>query len=112
MLGTVSLLAEVRLSFSSHFCLVVRDLCVSTLYIAGKTLGTFWKLQNLILSEKNQCVLMTKISFRKTEKSPVCKNKLSQKFHTSRYTHLACFVSTINKIGIFTHLFTVSVQTV
>ena len=41
MLGTVSLLAEVRLSFSSHFCLVVRDLCVSTLYIAGKTLGTF-----------------------------------------------------------------------
>ena len=35
----------------------------------GKVLGTFRKSQKLILSAKNQCVLVAKISFRKTEKN-------------------------------------------
>ena len=80
--------------------------------LAGKVLGVFWKAKKLILIEKNQCVLIPKISFRKTEKSPIRKNKLPQKFSATRYTHLACFVSTINNIGIINHLFIVTVQTV
>ena len=80
--------------------------------LAGKARGIFWKSQKLILIEKSQCVLIPKISFRKTEKSPIRKNKLPQKFRATRYTHLVCFVSTINNIGIINHLFIVSVQTV
>ena len=80
--------------------------------LAGKVLGIFWKSQKLILIEKSQCVLIPKISFGKTEKSPIRKNKLPQKFRATRYTHLACFVSTINNIGIINHLFIVTVQTV
>ena len=81
--------------------------------LAGMLLGTFWKSQKLILSEKNQCVLVLKISFCKTEKkSPIRKNKLPQKFRGTRYTHLAWFGSTINNIGVINHLFIVSVQTV
>ena len=38
------------------------------LVVAGKVLGTFWKSQKLILSGKNQWVVISKISFRKTEK--------------------------------------------
>ena len=33
-------------------------------------LGTFWKLQKLIPSKKNQSVLIEKISSRKTQKNP------------------------------------------
>ena len=54
--------------------------------LAGKVLSTFWKSQKLITNEKNQCVLVAKISFRKTKKSPIRKNKLSQKFRSTRYT--------------------------
>ena len=38
------------------------------LVVAGKVLGTFWKSEKLILSGKNQWVVIAKISFRKTEK--------------------------------------------
>ena len=38
------------------------------LVVAGKVLGTFWKSPKLILSGKNQWVVIAKISFRKTEK--------------------------------------------
>ena len=48
-------------------------------------LGTFWKSQKLILSQKNQSVLVAKISSRKTQKSPIRKNKLPQKFGATRY---------------------------
>ena len=65
MIGTDSLLdllAEVS-HFSSHFCLVVRDLFKQ---------GRYWVLienrKKKTLNEKSQCVLIAKISFRKTEK--------------------------------------------
>ena len=65
MMGTDSLLdllAEVS-HFSSHFCLVVRDLSKQ---------GRYWVLienrKKKTLSEKSQCVLIAKISFRKSEK--------------------------------------------
>ena len=100
MLDTGSLLAGLSF-FLSFFPPGERPL------LAGKVLGIFWKSQKLILIEKSQCVLIPKISFRKTEKS-----QIPQKFHATRYTHLACFVSTINNIGIINHLFIVTVQTV
>ena len=104
MLGTASLLAEVS-HFSSHFQLPRRERSL----LSGKLLRTFWKSQKLIPSEKNQCVLVLKISFRKTEKnSPIRKNILPQKFRATRYTHLACFGPTIKNIGIIiNHLFIV-----
>ena len=59
----LDLLAEVS-HFSSHFCLVVRDLFKQ---------GRYWVLienrkKKKTLNEKSQCVLIAKISFRKTEK--------------------------------------------
>ena len=50
--------------FSSHFQLPRRERSLLT----GKVLCTFWKSQKLIRSEKNQCVLVLRISFCKTEK--------------------------------------------
>ena len=106
MLATGSLLVEVS-HFSSHLCLVVRDLCQQ---------GRYWVLfenrKKLILSEKNQCVLIAKISFPETEKITNPQNKLPQNFRATRYTHLACFVWATSNIGIINHLFIVSVQTV
>ena len=87
-------LAEVS-HFSSHFQLPRRERSL----LAGK-------VQKLILSEKNQRVLVLKIPFRKTEKkSRIRKNKLTPKFRATRYTYLACFGSTINNIGIINHLY-------
>ena len=83
MLGTGSLLAEV-----SHFPFIfassdhkhkimdrpfmpnygVVSQVLLQLVVAGKVLGTFWKSQKLILSGKNQWVVIAKNSFRKTEK--------------------------------------------
>ena len=64
MLGTGSLLAEVS-DFSSHFQLPRPEKSL----LAGKVLCTFWKSQKLIRSEKNQCVLVLKISFCKNHQS-------------------------------------------
>ena len=47
-------------------------------------MGTFWKSQKLIPSMENQSVLIAKISSRKTQKSPIPKNKLPQKFRATR----------------------------
>ena len=73
MLGTASLLAEVS-HFSSHFQLPRRERSL----LAGKLLCTFWKSQKLILSEKNQCVLVLKIPVRK-QKNHQCAKINSRK---------------------------------
>ena len=41
--------------------------------------------KKIIPSEKNQSVLIAKISSRKTQKTPIHKNKLPQKFRATRY---------------------------
>ena len=81
MLDTGSLLAGLSF-FLSFFPPRERPL------LAGKVLGIFWKWQKSILIEKSKSVLIPKISFRKTEKSQIRKNKLPQKFRATRYTHL------------------------
>ena len=48
-------------------------------------LDTFWKLQKLIPSKKNQSLLIVKISSHKTQKiQPIRKNILLQKFRPTR----------------------------
>ena len=50
--------------------------------------GCFLKTQTLVPSNKKQSVQIAKISSLKHKKSPICKNKLSWKFHATRYFHL------------------------
>ena len=45
---------------------------------------TFWKSQKLIPSKKSQSVSIAKISSPETQKSPVRKNKLLQKFRATQ----------------------------
>ena len=54
------------------------------------TLGTgyFLKIAKIIPSKKNHSLQIAKISFCKTQKSPICTNKLPQKFRATRYVGL------------------------
>ena len=65
MLGTSSLLAEVS-HFSSHFCIIERLHGLLETSASREGTGYFLEIAKINSSQKNQCVLVLKISFRKT----------------------------------------------
>ena len=74
----------------------------------GKLLITKFKRSKITPTHNHATPLLHKLVSSKQKKCLIHKNK-PQKFRATRYTHLVCFVSTINY---HFHLFIVSVQTV
>ena len=54
------------------------------------------KFKRSKITPSNYNTQSQKLVSAKQKKCPIRKNKLPQKFRATRYTHLACFVSTIN----------------
>ena len=79
----IAVLFEIISNNTAIRCITYWSLCNSVdartqlkrTYYQCWVVGTFWKSQKLIPSKKNQSVLIAKISSRKTQKSPIRKNK-------------------------------------